>query len=456
MTVSKDPPAAEVWLPTSTRLGWGVGSLGMSLLFNATGLLLLRYLVDYVGIAAGVAGLLIGGAKIYDAITDPIMGTISDRTRSAAGRRRPYLLLGSFVSSLSFILLFTLAGIKGSEYILVVTALALLLNATGYTIFNIPYLAMPAEMTQSYHERTSLMSFRVASVAVGQLAASVAGPLILTAYGGGATGHTAMALALGPVIFVSGAVCFWMTRNAPVQYQSQTSAGFAEQFRTAMENRPFILLLGAKFLQLLGLAIFISMLPFLFTRALKVPDTYLGLYFLGQASFMLLSQPVWVRISRHSGKRTCYFIAVVIYTGACLSWLFAGVGEPGINIVARGMVAGLGAGGLLLTGQSMLPDTMEYDYQLSGVRREGVLAGVYTTVEKFSFSFGPAIAGMLLGAAGYIQAADVSVEQPEAAIKVMYVCVAVLPAIAALASALLLLGYRITEDSLRAGKAPGP
>ena len=456
VNASTDPPIAEAQLSTTTRLGWGIGSLGMSLLFNATSLLLLRYLVDHVGIAAALAGLLIGGAKIYDAITDPLMGTISDRTKSAAGRRRPYLLLGSFISGLSFVFLFSLAGIKGSEYILLLTGLALLLNATGYTIFNVPYLAMPAEMTQSYHERTSLMSFRVASVAVGQLAASFVGPLLLVAYGGGATGHTAMALVLGLVIFAAGATCYWMTRNAPIQHQSKTPAGFVEQFRTALENRPFILLLGVKFMQLLGLAIFISMLPFLFTRVLKVPDTYLGLYFLAQASFMLMSQPVWVRMSRNFGKRTSYFIAIAIYTSAALTWLLAGEGEPVIGIMARGAVAGLGAGGLLLIGQSMLPDTMEYDYQISGERREGVLAGVYTTVEKFSFSFGPAIAGMLLGAAGYIQSADVTVEQPEAVRMVIYACVAVLPVIVTIAGSLLLLGYKITEDSLRAGKVEDP
>jgi GPH family glycoside/pentoside/hexuronide:cation symporter len=425
----------------------------MSLLFNATGLLLLRYLVDHVGIAAGIAGLLIGGAKIYDAITDPLMGSISDRTKSSAGRRRPYLLLGSFISGLSFILLFSLAGLKGSEYILLFTGMALLFNATGYTIFNVPYLAMPAEMTQSYHERTSLMSFRVASVAVGQLASSFVGPLLLVAYGGGAGGHTAMAMVLGPVIFLGGAICFWMTRNAPIQEQIETSVGFVEQFRTAMENRPFVLLLGVKITQLLGLAIFISMLPFLFTRVLKVSDTYLGFYFLAQASFMLISQPIWVRVSRNFGKRCGYFVAVAIYTSAALTWLLASEGEPLAGIMARGVVAGLGAGGLLLTGQSMLPDTMEYDYQISGVRREGILAGVYTTVEKISFSFGPAIAGIMLGAAGYIQSADASVEQPEAARMVIYACVAILPVVVTLSGSLLLLGYKITEESLQSGKS---
>ena len=168
------------------RFGWGMGSLGISLMFNATSLLMLRYLVDYAGIGAALAGLLIGGAKIYDAVTDPLMGTISDRTRSRMGRRRPYLVAGAFVSAISFVMIFNLASFQGSSYIVTLVVLALLLNATGYTIFNVPYMAMPAEMTKGYHERTSLMSYRIAAIAVGQLCASFIGPLLLVAYGGGA------------------------------------------------------------------------------------------------------------------------------------------------------------------------------------------------------------------------------------------------------------------------------
>jgi GPH family glycoside/pentoside/hexuronide:cation symporter len=434
------------------RFGWGMGSLGISLMFNATSLLMLRYLVDYAGIGAALAGLLIGGAKIYDAVTDPLMGTISDRTRSRVGRRRPYLVAGAFVSAISFVMIFNLASFQGSSYIVTLVVVALLLNATGYTIFSVPYMAMPAEMTKGYHERTSLMSYRIAAIAVGQLCASFIGPLLLVAYGGGVPGHAAMAVILSLVIFGAGVMCFWMTRDAPFERQpkSQATVSFGDQLRTAMENRPFMLLLGVKLTHLIGLAIFIGVLPFLFTRILKVSDTYLGFYFLWQGLLMLASQPLWVRISRGIGKRAGYFVAVAIYSVAGLSWLLAGEGEPAMGIVIRGFVAGLGAGGLLLIGQSMLPDTMEYDYRLSGLRREGVLAGVYTTVEKISFALGPALAGLMLGAAGYIQSADVMVEQPEAARMVIYACASVIPVATLGMGCLLLLGYNLTEEQLGA------
>jgi GPH family glycoside/pentoside/hexuronide:cation symporter len=433
------------------RFGWGIGSLGMSLMFNATGLLMLRYLVDHVGLGAALAGLLIGAAKVYDAVTDPLMGTISDRTRTRSGRRRPYLLLGAALSAISFAMIFNLAGFRDSDYLVMLVVLVLLLNATGYTIFNVPYMAMPAEMTRDYHERTSLMSFRVASVAGGQLVASFLGPLLLVAYGGAASGHAAMALWLAAVIFAAGALSFWMTRDAPFQEQLSPPAAISihEQFKTAMQNRPFMILLGVKLTQLLGLAIFIAVLPFLFTRVLKVSDAFLGLYFLLQGSLMLVSQPVWVHISRRLGKRAGFVLAAAIYSAAGLSWLLAVESEPVAGILARGAVAGFGAGGLLLVGQAMLPDTMEHDFQLSGVRREGVLSGVYTTVEKVSFALGPALTGLLLGAAGYIRSADAAVQQPEAARLVIYLCASVIPALVLACGCLLLLGYDLTETRLK-------
>ena len=247
-----------------------------------------------------------------------------------------------------------------------------------------------------------------------------------------------------------------MTRDAPFEAnpENTTSLGIAEQFKTAWENRPFMLLLGIKLTHLLGLAVFLAVLPFLFTRIMQVPIGYLSYYFLAQGSLMMLSQPLWVRVSRILGKRTTYLVTAAIYSAAGLSWWLVGAGESVEGIVARGLIAGLGAGGLLLVGQAMLPDTMEYDYQISGQRREGILSGVYTTIEKVSFAAGPAITGILLGAAGYIRSADPLVEQPQAAVTVMYLCASVIPIASLALGCLLLLGYDLTEEKLKSGSAP--
>ena len=454
-STSGDTPANNLSL--RIRVGWGLGTLAMSLMFQSTSLLVLKYLVDYVGVAAGVAGLLIGAAKAYDAVTDPLMGTISDRTKSRWGRRRPYLLLGAAVSAASFVLLFNLGTFTGltGQMLIFVVALALLLNATGYTIFNVPYLAMPAEMTSNYHERTKLISFRAGAVSVGGVLATAVGPFIITSFGNGVPGHSAMSYALGLTIFVAGLTCLWMTRDAPtVTHTPPQTEGFREQFRTALENRPFVLLLGVKITHLIGLATYLSSMPFFFSVILGVSLSWMGLYFLVQSSFILISQFGWVGFTRRFGKNRAYYLAAFFYVGALASWLLAAEGEPLALILLRAVFTGLGAGGVLLIGQSLLPDTMQYDYQRTGIRREGVFAGVYTTAEKLSFALGPALMGILLGAAGYVGGSEVLAEQTRESRWVIYAGVSVLPAIGIASAALIMTRFRLGEAELNREQAP--
>jgi GPH family glycoside/pentoside/hexuronide:cation symporter len=429
-------------LTTLACAGWGVGSLGSSLMFSATGVLLLRFLVDYVGIAAAVAGLLISLAKIYDAIADPFIGVVSDRTRSRWGRRRPYLLWGGLLSAISFVAIFQLGALAGSPWTVPVAFAVLLLNATGYALFNVPYLAMPAEMTGDYHERTRLMSFRVAAVAAGQLFASSVGPLLIVAFGGGLRGHASAAWFLGAIIALASLACFRGTRGAPLVASTPATAGLRGQVGAALSNRPFLLLLGVKLTYLFGLSVYFAVLSFLFTWVMKMSYSYLSLYFLLQGSGLLLSQPLWVRFTRRVGKKHAYYAASALYCVALASWLLAGEGEPGWAIVLRGAVAGVAGGGLLLVAQSMLPDTMEHDFRLTGERREGLLAGIYTTVEKVSFSIGPALLGFILAAAGYLASATTeNVVQPSTARTAIYFCATILPIVSTLAGCVLLRFY---------------
>ncbi len=435
-------------LGTAACAGWGVGSLGMSLMFSATGVLMLRFLIDYVGIAAAVAGLLISLAKIYDAVTDPLIGVLSDRTHSRWGRRRPYLLWGGLLSAITFVAIFQLGALAASEWKLAAAAIVLLLNATGYALFNVPYLAMPAEMTPDYHDRTRLMSFRVAAVAAGQLFASSVGPLLIVWFGGGVQGHAATAWFLGAIIAMSALACFHGTRSAPLVAFTPTEFSFGAQLQAALSNRPFLLLLGVKLTYLFGLSVYFAVLSFLFTYVMKTSYSYLSLYFLLQGSGMLLSQPLWVRLARQLGKKRAYYAASALYCLPLSSWLLAGPGEPGWAIVLRGAFAGVAGGGLLLIGQSMLPDTMEHDFRLTGERREGLLSGIYTTVEKVSFSVGPALLGFVLGAAGYVASATTEAAQPAAALRAIYVCASLLPMASTLVGCLLLRAYALDAGNV--------
>ena len=450
-TATIDRPADTVRLPRSVCMGWGLGTLGPVTVLTASNVLLLRYLTDHVGIAAALASSLIAFSKILDAFLDPAMGWVSDRTKTRMGRRRPYLLFGGALLAIAVVGLFSVPDI--ADYGLRATYVggALVFYAFAYTVFNIPYLSMPAEMTEDYHERSYLMSFRVYAVGLSTIAASVLGPMLLVALGGGASAYRAMALLFVPLILFSAWICFRSTRNAPFTHrQVHVRYPIMVQIRSVLSNRPFFVLIVIKFLTLMSLGVQ-SVFAFFFTYVLQRSDSYLGQYFLASSLAMILSQPLWLRLARWTGsKRNTYLIALAVSLPAFLSWLVAVPSELAIFIYLRAIVVGASGGGAILMGQSLLPDTMEYDYRRTGLRREGIFAGFYTTVEKLSGAIGISVVGAILAYAGYIQSQGTAVIQPASAIRAIYLIMGCLPALISVLGIVALLFYTLTEARLKA------
>lgn len=444
---AKRPVTAQT-ITLGVALGWGMGSLGMSALFQAVSVLLLRYLTDYLGIAAVVAGLLISASKIFDAIIDPLVGALSDRTRSRWGRRRPYLLLGGALCAISFLLMFHIPPLPDQTMRIVLVELVLLLFAAGYAFFNIPYLAMPPEMSSSPHERTYLISFRVGAIAIGSVFASFVGPMIIEAGGGGVSGHKLMAASVATLVTVASLACFLMTGKARYVAEAKKSEhSLGTQFRLAVQNKPFVTLVLVKLAQLLGAGVTFAITPFLFIQILKSDYPTMGYYFLTYFVAMIVGQPFFVWLCRRYGKKPVYLGVAPVMIAVTLSWLLAGPGDHLFWTLARGAALGFIGGSTLLIIQGMLPDTIRYDSIRSGMNREGVLAGVYTTIEKLAGALSAGVTGIILGAFGYIASTGQDVVQPESAIRAIYM-VASMPAFCMVVSCLFMLRYHLTEEML--------
>jgi GPH family glycoside/pentoside/hexuronide:cation symporter len=433
------------------RIGWGIGSLGSATLLNAVSLLILFYLVTILGMEPALAGLLVFVGKLYDMVTDPLMGIVSDRTRSRFGRRRPWLLVGGVISALSMVMLFTATDLQGSALIGYVIA-GLLLYATGYTMFNVPYLAMPAEMTTDPFERSRLMSFRVVFASAGILIGAAAAPVLIDWLGGGATGFARMAWAVGAIILLATVVCFATTGSARATEQTRTRESVREQLRTAVQNRPFMILILSKLIQLIGVASTMSALLFLVTVILKRPESSLGIFGISSTLGTIAAMPAWLAASRRFGKRNTYALAIALYLPAVLSWLLSTPDEAMTWFVLRGVITGVATGGILLMAQSMLPDSIEHDYQLTGLRREGAFSAVYSFVEKTAFAFGPLVVGSLLSAMGFDR--EAGAEQTDSAMLAIQLAAAVIPATMGGLSALVLTGYRLDEDAATEAVTP--
>ncbi len=443
--------SAETVSKASNRLhlGWGVGTLGASVLLNSFAALQLYYLTDVLGVAIATASLVLFAAKIWDWIANPLMGYISDRTETRWGRRRPYLVLGGIVSGLAFALYFSAALTPVSQS-LVLVAITLALVGTGYTIFNVPYMAMPSELVDDYKERTRMISVRVFFIGIGTMI-GVSTQRLAELLGGDAMGYAQMGFIVGAFVFLFMSLTFFGTAGGRQHRREAQKVPFLEQMRTGLANKPFAALLGTKFTQLFGLFTSTAMSIFVVKYVLGKENPgewmiyFVAVSFVGQT----LSIPFWTWITKQIEKRATYMLATVMFCLMSLTWLVAGPEESIYVFCARAVLKGFAAGGLLLMGQSMLPDTIEYDHRRTGLRREGVFSGLYSIVEKVASSFAPTLLG--LGYAWFGFQSKAPAQTAEAIDGIRY-CAAFLPCFYFAISLIPLWFYRLDEQTLKAAQ----
>jgi GPH family glycoside/pentoside/hexuronide:cation symporter len=417
-------------LPLSVCLGFGVGTIGVSIMLNAVTAYFPALMTTVLGKSPEVAGYLMMLSKLYDAFADILVGSVSDRTRSRWGRRRPYLLLGGFVSAASFLMIFA-PPVMSDTMVSVYMMAALILYSTGYSLFNVPYMAMPSEMTTSKYERSRLLSFRTVFVSIGQLVAIAGTASIISWGGGGSRGYQVMGLVMALVIFTAMAASFFGTAKA-AQIEPKKDAVHLDgsQFRLLLSNRPFAMLVGAKVFQFLSFASLGTTSLLFMLNVLKIGYAGQIKYAVVSNIVVALSMPVWLALERRFGKRNAYLFGVAVMSAASLSWLAADATITDVGLVGRAIVAGFGSAGMILLSISMLSDTMAYDRDLTGRHREGLLSSVTAVVEKTAFAIGVGAVGLLLKYAQYIPTKNGAlVQQPQSAVTSLYVAFAVLPVV---------------------------
>lgn len=432
------------------KFGWAVGAHGTSTMIGVLVTYLLNYMTDTLGIAAFTAGAIIFAARMYDLVTDPIMGHISDRTQSSWGRRRPYLLLGAFVCFIAFVALFNVPEIHSETGMIFYAAFLLIMFTTAYTIFNVPYLAMPAEMTDSYNERTSMMGLRVVFFTTANLGLFLGGSLLLKNFGP-EQGYSLMGWLLGAVLMASMLVSFFATRTAPHVTRTETvSHSIPEQIALVWDNKPFCIFLAVKLCQLIAQASSQAALLFFGIYVLQRGEELLFAFGTFFTLSTFVSIPLWTWAGKKFTKKPTYMAAALLYAVVMASWLLADASEAQWIVNARIFWIGVAVTGILVMGFSILPDTMEYDRRRTGLNREGVYAGLYSTMEKAASGFGPLLFGAYLGAMGYVSTrGGETVAQPDAAVSGIYMGLAVFPAVSALLSAVLLIFYTLDEKTLK-------
>jgi GPH family glycoside/pentoside/hexuronide:cation symporter len=439
--------------------GWSVGTLGTVTLLYVVNYAFMFYMTNLLGISAALAGLLIFSIRIYDMFADPLMGVVSDHTTSRMGRRRPWMLAGGFVCAAGAVLLFNapaalIAG--GGTSLAAWTLLCLLLYFTGYTMFNVPYMAMPAEMSDSFQVRTQLLSARVFWVSVSSLLGTAVTPLLIKSFGANLGGYGKTAAIMAAISLAAMLITVGSTGGARATTRVPAKMSLGQQTRLALTNQPFMVLIGCKFLLLLSMSSLTATLFYFVTYVLKRDLTAVAQIGLAQTLGMLISLPFWMWLGKRWEKQHIFMLAAGLDALCLAAYALAVPAEPVWILFARAGGVGFFAGGALLMGQAMLPDTMEYDYRRTGLRREGTFSGLYSVVEKAGFAVGPLVLGVILSIFGYAvtKAGAAPAEQTPETIRSLYLGAAVVPALATLLCVPLLRAYSLTEARLKAMVPP--
>ncbi len=435
-------------LSLGIKLSFGIGDVAMNIFIVTTGMYLLFFLTNVVGVNPALAGTMLLIPKLLDVILDPIMGAISDVTHSRFGRRRVYLLYGAVPFGISFFVLFLVPGFQTEFANALQISLLFALGCSIFAMVNVPYASMVPEMSDDYNERLSIVSFRMSFASIGALLAGGLTMVLVSAGGGGADGFRFMGGIFGLAIIASCLWCFFGTRKAPSLPPHKETPPLKEQVKVAARNYPFVVLMTSYFLQALAIGVMMAGFIYYVKYAMNLPETAMNIAFPIFMVTGVIFIPAWLAVGKRLGKIKSYYIGLAIFTLSMGSLFFTSASQLFL-FYAQVFIAGIGFSSFQLFPFSMLPDTVEYDQMQSGMRREGIFSGMWSAGQKIAYSVGPPIVGFALALSGFV----VEGVQPESVAIGVRVIFCLFPAAMILLSFLPFSKYKLTEEEFEKIKA---
>ena len=426
-------------LTLKTRLGYGIGDIAICLYWSGVGLYLLYFYTDVVGISPSLAGLIYGIGMLWDAVTDPLMGYVAERTRTKWGVYRPYLLFGNVPLALSFVLLFWVPPFEGAM-LFSFLLLTNLLHRTCFTIVSVPFSSLTPRITSDSQERTNLTGFRMLGAQTGtNLMALLAFPIIFWVGGEDeSSGFLVLGAIAGITALAIHAVTFMTVKEPENDLGIERVGGsLAEAAQAVAKNGPFWLVFSATLIVGITTIFFGNNLIYYTKYALNLHE-YQGTILFTSGIIAFLSIPIWWAISNRIGKKLTWLISSSITLIALVSFYLYPISQLNELLVLVGFIGfGSGAGGILFW--SMLPDTIEYGEVHTGVRSESSLYGFMTFAQKGSIAFAIIILGLVLDAIGF-QANEI---QTESTIADMKAIMTLIPIVGIASSLVIIYFYPI-------------
>jgi len=436
-------------LPLGTKIAYGAGELGPAMAGNVLIFYLPIFLTDVAGLSAGLAGSVLLVGKIWDAINDPLVGRLSDRTRHKWGRRLPWMLWLTLPWAAAFVFHWIVPGRAGAgapvgmPIFWYYVAISILYNLL-YTGVTLPYAALTPELAPDYDARTDLNGIRFAFSLVGSILALLCALAIFSwidvpSPAGGEDRRPEFAALAAAVALVGVASMAWCmagvwhaARAGDIRATDHTPAppSLPQELRAAFANRAFVSVCAIFLCSWLAVQVTATVLMYYVTYWMRLADPATGqlvaLTVQGTAIAALLP---WAKLSRRIGKQSTYVVGMLFWIGAQIGLLFLQPDQHAAMFLLAA-AAGLGVSVAYLIPWSMLPDAVDLDELETGRRREGVLYGLMMLTQKIGLALGMFIVGWSLEFAGFISRAPgaPAPAQPESALTAIRWAIGPVPA----------------------------
>jgi len=429
---------AKERLSLGALLAYGVPTAGYSFVMFLLTLYIFKFATDVLLIAPAAMGLIFAAARIWDAISDPLVGHLSDRTQTRYGRRRPWLFGAVIPFALVPAMLWSPPVFLDGLWLIAWMTVGILAYETMLTIFYVPHLALGGELSMDHHERTRVFAFRQVAWSLGFLAC-VGAVYLLTV----AQDKRAMAFLLSGIggVVAAGLILFGALRlREHVSHMGRGGGTPFSAFKDVMRNTPARILIFVYLIDNLGIATLGIMAPYFMQYVIKAEWAY-SLMLLFHFAPSLLVVPVGVILARRYGKKRVWGVAMLISGVSYGASIFAGEGDVAW-VMFWVMGTGVGAGVASMVGPSLQADVIDYDEYRTGERKEGAYYALWSFVRKGATGITGALAGLALQMTGFVP----NVEQTEQTVLAIRFLYAGVPAIAMiLGAALFFSRFRFDE-----------
>ena len=411
MEILNTPETAPKKVTLLQKFAYAFGASADMIGFHGPAAIVLPIYTLVLGVNPLLVTVAIGITRIWDAFLDPIMGHISDKTVSVHGRRRPYIFVGAILAGLTFALMCQIPrSFSETGYFIFLTC-SLILFYTAFTVFTVPYHAIGYEMTSNYHERTSVMSYRmlfnmIGNMCVGWLLAGTQLDLFEdtlqgTKIIGPLTGLAFILLGIAPVFFIK-------ERKAVQSAAAKKHLPIFRSLLTTLKDRSFRILISLTVLTLSGWTFATSIIVFInvsyvFPGDLKTSSILLGSMGTAQMAAAAGALVLATRISKKIGKKGILkFSFSFQFLHVLAAWFLITPNYPYLQIVAY-IIGAIANMTFFLMLHSMTSDICDQDEWENGTRREGMYGAVITWMQKLCVSIAVALVGITLVAVGFDQ-----------------------------------------------------